>query len=115
MSGAVFTYSNGVMGEDVDHGNFHERRQAHGWPRIVAEDEEARAEWANLAQRETIQDGAHGVLANAEVKISAAVLAVLKIAGAFEGKTSLGGGSEIGGAADEPRDTFCNGVQHFGG
>ena len=59
---------------------------------------------ANLGQCEPIQDRAHGVLANAEVQIAAAVLVRLQIAGALEREPRLGRRREIGRAADQPRD-----------
>ena len=48
--------------------------------------------------------GAHGVLANAEMQVAAAVVVGLEVAGAFERQARLGRGRKIGRAADQPRN-----------
>ena len=51
---------------------------------IVREDEEARAVGADLGQREPVQHGAHGVLADPEMHIAAARRVGFEVAGALE-------------------------------
>ena len=45
---------------------------------------------------------AHGVLADAEVEVAAAVAVGLEVAGALEREAGLGGGGQVGRAADQP-------------
>src|SRR5262249_16788489 len=73
MRWPIFTQTDGIMSKDVDHRNFHNGGQPHRRARVIAEDQKTRAKWTNFAQRHSIQGGAHGVLADAEVKISASV------------------------------------------
>ena len=80
----VFAVAHGVMGEYEDGGQFHQRRESNGGPRIVAEDEESGAEGAQLGQCKPIDGGGHGVLADAEMQVLAAAIAGLEVARAFE-------------------------------
>ena len=48
---AVFSVAHGVMREDEDGGQLHQGRQPDGGPRVIAEDEERRAEGPELRQR----------------------------------------------------------------
>ena len=50
MGGAVFSYADRVVREDVDHGDFHNRAEADGRPHVVGEDEESRAERSHLGE-----------------------------------------------------------------
>src|SRR5258708_119373 len=100
MRRSVFPDSDGVMCKHVDDGNFHDGGKTHRRPRVIAEDQKAGAECPNLAEREAVQNGTHGVFAYAEVEISAVIASGFKIACAIEREARLGGGSEIGGAAD---------------
>ena len=86
--------------EDEDRGQFHERRQADGGPRIVAEDEEGRAECPELRQRQAVDDRHHGVLADAEMQVPAAGRLRLEVSGAFEFQHGLVGGPR---SAEPPR------------
>src|SRR5216684_9416942 len=110
MGGAVFAHPNGVMSEDIDDRYFHDRRQSHGRTRIIAEDHEARAKRANLAERKPVQDGAHGMLAYTEMEVASGVTAGFKIAGAIEGEARFGGRSQVGRTADQPRNVLRNRV-----
>src|SRR5215470_19579333 len=73
VRGTIFTQTDRIVSKDVDHRNFHNGGQPHRRARVIAEDQKTRAKWTNFAQRHSIQGGAHGVLADAEVKISASV------------------------------------------
>src|SRR5258708_119372 len=115
MRRSVFPDSDGVMCKHVDDGNFHDGGKTHRRPRVIAEDQKAGAECPNLAEREAVQNGTHGVFAYAEVEISAVIASGFKIACAIEREARLGGGSEIGGAADQPRNILSQSIQHLGG
>ena len=71
---AVFADADGIVREDVDHRQFHQRAQADGRAHVVAEDQEARAVGPQLRERHAVDDRSHGVLADAEVEIAAAVV-----------------------------------------
>src|SRR5262249_20362668 len=73
------------------------------------------AERPGLTERKAVQNGAHGMLADAEVKIPAAVTAGLEISRPIEGKTRLGGRREIGSAADQPGHIRSQRIQPVGG
>ena len=69
VRGAVLAEGDGVVRPDEDRGHLHERRESHGGPHVVAEDEERAAVRARLAvQHDAVHDRAHGVLADAEVQ-----------------------------------------------
>src|ERR1700722_659298 len=55
------------------------------------------------------------MLTDAEMRVAAARLIGLKLARAVEGKTRLGRGRQIAGAADQPRHMLGDGVEHFAG
>ena len=112
---AVLPDADRIMREDVDDRQLHQRAQADGRLHVVGKDQEARAEGADLGQREPVQDRAHGVLANAEMQIAAARRVGFEIAGAFEREAGLGRGREIGGAADQPGIMRRDGVEHLAG
>src|SRR5215510_4693600 len=69
MGRAVFAIAHRVVSEDKDGREFHQRREPDRWPRIIAEDEEGRAESAELRQREPVHNGGHGMLADAEMQV----------------------------------------------
>src|ERR1700756_569212 len=68
---SVLTVAHRIMGEDPDTRKLHDGGKADRWSCIVAEDEERRAERAQLRQYESIHDRRHGVLSDAEVEIPA--------------------------------------------
>src|SRR6266850_7557637 len=55
------------------------------------------------------------MLADAEMKIPAAVIVALEIAGSLESQLDLGRGREVGGAAEQPRQTRRDRIQHLSG
>src|SRR5215468_3408104 len=79
MCWPIFTQTDGIVSKDVDHGNFHDGSQPHRRARVIAEDQKTRTKWTNFAQRHSIQGGAHGVLADAEVKISSSIRARFEV------------------------------------
>src|SRR5215470_17323614 len=69
MGRAVFAVAHGVVCEDKEGRKLHQRREPDRWPRIIAEDEEGRAESAELRQGEPVHNGGHGMLADAEMQV----------------------------------------------
>ena len=96
MRRPVLADADRIVREDVDDRQFHDRRQPDRRPAVVAEDEERRAVGPHLGQRHAVEDRAHGVLADAEVEVAAAVVAGLEIAGAVEGQQRLGRRGQVG-------------------
>ena len=86
------------------------RRQPDRVAHVVGEDQEARAERPQLGERHAVQGGAHRVLADAEVQVAAAVIVRLEVAGVVEGQPGLGGGRQVGRAADQPGEVLRDGV-----
>ena len=80
MRRSVFAQPDGIVGVDEDDRQLHHRRQTNRRPHVVGEDEERRAVRAQTRQRHAVDDRAHGVLANAEVEVAAAVIALLEVA-----------------------------------
>src|SRR6516225_6090478 len=95
VCGTVFTHSNRVVREYVKHRDLHQRTQANCSPAVVAEDEESRAKWPNLRQRQAVQDSSHRVLTDAEMEVSTGMVLGTKIAGTFKRKPCLAGRAEI--------------------
>ena len=110
---AVLAVAHGVMGEDEDRRQLHQRRQPDRRPGIVAEDEEGRAERPQLGQRHAVDDRRHGMLADAEMEIAAAGAAGLEVAGAGELQRRLVRRAEVGRAAEEPGNVLGQHVQHL--
>ena len=69
----IFADANGIVREDVNDRDFHQRRQADGRTRKVREDKESAAIGPDLGQCHAIKAGAHGEFADAEVEITAGV------------------------------------------
>ena len=90
MRRAVLADANRVVREDVDRRHFHERAEPDRRLHVVAEDEERRSVWANLRERQAIDDGPHGVLANAEVHVAAGDVARAQVAGVRQLQQCLG-------------------------
>jgi len=72
MRRPVLPNADAVMGENIDDGLFHERGEAHGWAHVIAKDQKCRPIWPQTAvNTHAVQDGPHGVFANAKVEIAA--------------------------------------------
>jgi len=71
VGGSVFADSDGVMGEQVDDWEFHQRGEPDGAALDVGEDQEPGLVGADLAERQTVADRAGGVFADAEVQVPA--------------------------------------------
>src|SRR5262249_25488146 len=69
MGRAVFAITHRVVSEDKDSRELHHSRKPDRWPCIIAEDEEGRPESAELRQRESVDNGGHRMLADAEMQV----------------------------------------------
>src|SRR5438876_12375058 len=69
MGRAVFAVAHGVVCEEKEGRELHQRREPDRWTRVVAEDEEGRAERAELRQGEPVHNGGHRMLADAEMQV----------------------------------------------
>ena len=115
MRRAILAHADRVVREDVDDRQLHQRAQPNRRLHVIGEDEEARAVSANLGQRQPVQDRAHGMLANAEMKIAAARGVSFQIARSLECEACLGRRSEVGRAADKPGVVRGDSVQNLAG
>src|SRR5579864_4435907 len=115
MCGSVFTQADGIVGEDVNHWNFHERCQSHGRARVVAENQKSSSKRPDFTQGHSIQSRTHGMFADAKVKIPSAVLAGFKVSRSIKCQTRFSGRSQVGCSTDEPGNILCHRIQHLGG
>src|SRR5450631_3711186 len=113
MSRAIFADADGVMREDMKHRQFHQGSKADRRLHVVAENQERRTERAQMAKPHSVDDGAHGVFANAEMHVAAAGGLCLQCTSAIERQVGLGGWREIGSAAQNPRHILGDGVEHL--
>ena len=68
---AVFTETDAVVRENVDHPQLHQRREPNRRAHVVGEDQERRSERNDSAvRRHAVACGAHPMLAHAEVQVS---------------------------------------------
>src|SRR5580692_6703920 len=114
MRWAIFADADGVVREDVDHGNFHQRAEPNRTSPVVAENQEPRPEGSQLRQRETVENRAHRVFPDPKVQIAARSTVGLKITRTRERQSRLGGRSKVRRAADHPRKIRRNGIEDFG-
>src|SRR5246127_2855127 len=101
---AIFADADGIVREDVGHGNFHQRAEPDRTSPVVAENQEPRAEGSQLRQRETVENRAHRVFRDPKAQSAARAVFSLKVTGGRELKSRLGGWSKARGAADHPGD-----------
>src|SRR5215471_13480136 len=95
MGWAVFAITHGVVSEDKDGRELHQRREPDRWPRVVAEDEEGRTESAEFRQREPVHNGGHGMLADAEMQVFPCRVIGLEVARTLVRQRRLVRGSKI--------------------
>ncbi len=80
MRRAVFTQADGVVTQDIDHGQLHQGRQADGRPRVVGEDEKRRSKRPDSAvQRHPRAGRAHHVLAHAPAYVTSLIAALAEV------------------------------------
>src|SRR4029077_19758752 len=111
---AIFADADGIVSEDVDHGNFHQRAEPDRASPVVAENQEPRPEGSQLRQRETVENRAHRVFTDPKVQIAARSSVGLKITRAWERQSRLGGRSKVRGATDHPGKIRRDGIEDFG-
>ena len=108
VGGAVFAEADGVVREDEERVNVHQRGHANGRAAVVGEGEEGGAEGDETAVGgHAVDHGAHAELADAEEDVAAGGIDVEAGRVLEDG---LGGGGEVGRAAEELGDDLLNGV-----
>src|SRR5215510_2118267 len=113
MGWTVFAITHRVVSEDKDGREFHQRREPDRWPRVVAEDEEGRAESAELRQGEPVDNGGHRMLADAEMQVFPCRVIGLEVARALVRQRRLVRGAKIRGTPEEPGDGLRQHVQRL--
>ena len=108
---AVLAQADRVVGEDVDHRQVHQRRQAHRALHVVEEVEERGAERAQPVAVEPVHDRAHAVLAHAVVHVAPGVVVARDRAAVVDQRER--GGLEVGRAADQVRDLLRGPLDHL--
>ena len=88
----VFTHANRVVGKHEHHRQLHDRRQADRRFHVVAEYQERRGVRPQVRQRHAVGNRPHGVFADAEMQIAAAVVLGTETPGAVERQIGLGRG-----------------------
>src|SRR5258707_12464242 len=111
---AIFADANGIVREDVDHGNFHQRAEPDRASPVVAENQEPRPEGSQLRQRETVENRAHRVFTDPKEQIAARSTVGLKITRARERQSRFGGRSKVRGPTDHPGKIRRDGIEDFG-
>ena len=87
------------------------RRKANRRSHVIGEDKERRPVRPEPREPHAIHDRAHGMFANAEVEVPAAVLTRFKTARVLDQR--LGRRGKVSRASNQPRHVLRNGVQHF--
>src|SRR5215469_12930580 len=111
MSWTVFAIAHSIVGEDVEHWQFHQRGQANCRPEIVAEDEERVTVRTELRKRQPVHNGAHRVFTNAIVEVFALRSACLEILCTLISKSGLVGRTKIRGSPNQPWNVLREHVQ----
>ena len=100
MGRPIFAQIDRIVSPDEDGGYFHQCAEPKRTAAVVAEHQEAGAIGPESGQSHAIHEGAHRVLANAEMKVAAgiapAVFRGLELARTLEGQERLGGRPQIG-------------------
>src|SRR5262252_4852942 len=104
MGRAVFAIAHGVVCEDKEGRELHQSREPDRWPRVVAEDEEGRAESAELRQGEPIHNGSHRMLADAEMQVFPCRVIGLEVSRTLVRQRRLVRRSQIRRTPEEPGD-----------
>src|SRR3546814_20146414 len=79
MSRSVLTDADGIVGEDEDDRQLHQRREADRRLHIIRENQIARTERPELREGKAVADGAHRMLAYAEMKVASSIGVGLEI------------------------------------
>src|ERR1700726_2473383 len=117
MGWAILADADRIMRPYVENRLIHQRCQADRATRIIGEDQKSGREGPQPAERHAADGGAHGMLTNAKVKISAAIVAEtttgLEVPGKFEGQTGLGTRGKISRATHQPWHSLGHSVQNL--
>src|SRR5882757_3807608 len=111
---AIFTDTDGIVREDVDHGNFHQRAEPDRTSPVVAENQEPRPEGSQLRQRETVENRPHRVFTDPKVQVAAGSTVGLKITRARKSQSRPSGRSKVCRTPDHPGKIRRNGIEDFG-
>ena len=74
MSRPVLSDPYGIVSEDEDDRNFHQRAEPDSRPGVIAEDQEPGAKGTHLRQGQSVENGAHGMFTDTKVKVSPAAI-----------------------------------------
>ena len=120
MSGSVFTNTNRVVGEDVDHGKLGQSGEADGGANVVGEDEEGRAAGTEEAVvSDAVANRAHAVLADTEPDVFTVGSLGAEVAGVLDvvlgravkvSRTSEKAGDEFGNFVDDDATGTASGI-----
>src|SRR5262245_33931200 len=102
MGRTVFSIAHRLVRKHKKSGQFHERREPDRWSRVVAEDEEGRAEGPHFGQRESVHNRSHRVFANSEMQVLTTRAISLEISRAGKRQGGLVRWPEVRRAAEEP-------------
>src|SRR6267142_5896758 len=111
---AIFADADGIVREDMDHGNFHQRAEPDRTSPVVAENQEPRPEGSQLRQRETVENRPHRVFTDPKVQVAARSTIGLKITRARKSQSRPSGRSKVCRTPDHPRKIRRNGIEDFG-
>src|SRR5258705_576297 len=111
---AIFADADGIVREDVDHGNLHQRAEPDRTSPVVAENQEPRPEGSQLRQREAVENRPHRVFTDPKMQVAAGSTVGLKITRARKSKSRPGGRSEVCRSSDDPGKIRRNGIEDFG-
>src|SRR5882724_3639658 len=115
VSGSVFSVTHRIVSKHEKRRQLHQGRKPDRRPGVVAEYKEGRAVRPELRDGKSIQDGAHGVLPDAEVEVLPGGIIRLKMTGAFVRQESFVRWPEIGRSAQKPRNILREDVQYLAG
>ena len=110
---AILAVAHGVVREDEDRGQLHQRCQPDGGPCVVAKDEEGRAKSPDLGQHKPVHGRRHRVLADAEMQVLPARAVGLEISGAIEFEGGPVRRRQIRRASEKPGDILRDDVKHI--
>src|SRR5919106_1894863 len=111
MRRAIFSKTDAVMGEDVDHRQLRKRCQADGRSHIIGEYQERRAVGDHATmQGQAVEDGPHAVFTHAEVDVPAATMLRAELARATQKRIVRC--SQVGRATDEVGNYWGDRIEH---
>src|SRR5215469_5288057 len=83
VSRAVLSVAHGVVSEDEEGGQLHQRREPNRRPCVIAKDKESRAKGSELRKREPVDNRPHSMLADAEMQVLSSGVICLEISCPF--------------------------------